>query len=194
MISIGMLVEGYGEVDAGPTLVRRIAKEILRAQPPLVARPFRTPKSRLARPEAIERAVDFLAIRSGAGGRILVLVDADQDCPVALAQSLVQRAKAARQDRRIEVVVAKVEFEAWLIAGIHTLHGRFGVDAPAPVPGDCESIRDAKGWLHSRIDGGYKPTIDQDRLTREIGLDGLAARSRSFAKLVRAVDALIRGG
>ena len=55
--------------------------------------------------DLLERAVEFAARQSGEQGRILILLDADDDCPKELAAEMLRRAEAARQDRIIRVVL-----------------------------------------------------------------------------------------
>ncbi len=189
--SIGLIVEGHGEVRAAPVLIRRIAAEQLqRALPRLRDPPLRVPKTRLQRPGELERAVELLSIQVGPLGGVLVLLDSDTDCPVKLADELRTRARAARPDRCIEVAVAKFEFEAWLIAGLGEPDLMVDTVDPSRGPPDCESLRDAKGWLRVRRSVGYQPTVDQEPLVRRLKLPLVAARSRSFRALVNCVDRL----
>ena len=64
-------------------------------------------------------------------------------------------------------------------------------NAKAPE-GDLEaSPRDAKGWLGTIVEGGYKPTRDQAALTRLVDLEVIRARQlRSFRRLESAVSSL----
>lgn len=99
----------------------------------------------------------------------------------------------------VAVVFARQEFESWLIAGIASLRGQalpdgrlIDSDAKAPE-GDLElSPRDAKGWLGTIVEGGYKPTRDQAALTRLVDLDAIRAGGlRSFRRLDSAVSTLL---
>jgi hypothetical protein len=114
----------------------------------------------------IERAVDAEARRVGATGGVLVLLDADDDCPAHLGPSLLARARSSRPDKLVSVVLPKREFEAWFIAAAPSLAGRCGLPDDLETPDDPESIRDAKGWLTRRRTDGlrYKETIDQAAL------------------------------
>lgn len=189
---IGLVVEGHGDVAAAPIVVRRIIVEMIGGAAPLIERPMRIPKSKLVKAGELERAVDFLANQVGRDGAIVVLLDADDDLPCVLGPGLQSRAAAARRDRRIEVVVAKAEFEAWFIAAIESLAGNNGVDSDASFDGDCEAIRNAKGWLDERMSDGYTETLDQQDLARDFDLRASHARSPSFQKLVRSLTRLVR--
>ncbi len=65
-----------------------------------IARPFRVKRGRVVRAGELERAVtQALRSRSGATG-VLVILDADDDCPAELASKLCQRnAKGALSQR-----------------------------------------------------------------------------------------------
>ena len=56
-----------------------------------------------------------LAARQTSDGGILILLDADDDCPKQLAGALLQRARSARSDREIRVVIAKHENVSQLV-------------------------------------------------------------------------------
>ena len=189
---IAPIVEGHGEVEAVPILLRRIAEAVRPAAPVDVLSPIRIDRSKIVKPPELERAVDLAARRAGAGGRILILLDADDDCPAHLAAELLQRARAARTDRVVRVVLAKTEYEAWFLAAARSIAGQHDIAADAVAPPDPEAVRGAKEWLASRMPPGrkYRPTLHQAALTHRF--DMAAARAApSFDKLWRDVTALL---
>jgi len=188
---IACIVEGHGEVEAVPVLIRRIAASLEPSAFPEIPHPMRVPASTLVRNGELERAAEFAARRCGADGAILVLLDCDDECPAELGPALVRRAVTARTDRRIAVVIAKREYETWFLAAAASLRGRRGLPRDLSAPRDPESIRDAKGWLADRMAGGiYSPTTDQAALSASFDLQ--AARvSDSFDKLFREIAALV---
>src|SRR5690606_41542582 len=115
MVTVVPIVEGHGDVQAVPVLIRRIAAHC-RYQTPNVLRPVRVPRQKLVKPGEFERAVQLAMLKGGPDGGILVLVDAEDDCPAQLGPSFVLRAKAVRRNVPIAVVLAKHEFEAWFLA------------------------------------------------------------------------------
>jgi hypothetical protein len=130
--SIASIVEGDGEVRALPKLLFRLAREV--AVPDLrVPTPMRVQRGRLIAPGGVERAVGAVAQRVGAAGGVLVLLDADDDCPATLGPALL--ARAARPDVRVCVVLANREFEAWFVAAVASLAGAHGFPADLSVPG-----------------------------------------------------------
>ena len=141
----------------------------------------------------LERAVDLAARQAGTGGCVLILLDAETDCPRELAPNLLRRAREARRDRDIRVVLAKAEYEAWFLAAANSIAGQHGIGASTEPPDDAEAVTGAKEWLRARMPPGrsYRETLHQPALTAIFDLD--AARSApSFDKLWRDVSELLR--
>lgn len=109
-VTIACVVEGHGEGPALPKLLYRIARE-LSVWDLRVPEPFRMPRGKLVAAGGIERVVETQARRVGGAGGVLVLLDADDDCPATLGPSLLMRARAARPDKAVSVVLASREFE-----------------------------------------------------------------------------------
>lgn len=194
MPTLVTIVEGRGEVSALPILIRRIAAV---AAPSVVARvptPIRVKRERFLKENELERYVDLAARQAGSDGRILILLDADDDCPPQLATDILQRARTARSDRRIEAVLAQREYEAWFLAAADSVAGHRELFCNTVAPDEPESVRDAKGWLTSHMPPGrsYKETRDQAALTVTFDLDQARHRSRSFDKMWRAVAGLMQ--
>lgn len=183
------IVEGHGEVTAVPLLIRRIVSVYAPNVYAEVAKPIRVKRDALVQAGGIENAIDLAARQTGPTDSILVLLDADKDCPFELAVSLAERARKRRPDRTIRVVVAKCEFEAWFLAAARSLAGRRGFPQELDPPSDPEAVRDAKGWLKDRTKPGqsYKPTVDQAALTQAFDLELARDGARSFRKFVKDV-------
>lgn len=194
--TIASVVEGEGELAALPALLRRITYglDIWDAN---IRRPFRVGRGQLIRQGGIEKVVAELAKRVPADqpGGILVVVDADDDCPAQLGSALLERAVATRPDRRCAVVLANREFEAWFMAAAPSLGGHRGMPHGLEVPADCETRRDCKGWLtRHRADGQpYKPIPDQAALADVFDLEMARANAPSFDKFCRDVHYLMTG-
>jgi len=187
-MNVGLLVEGHGEFYAAPILVRRIAGSL--GAHCVVRTVLRQPRSTIIKPGELERAVTLLGNKVGDGGAVLVLIDADDDPACTLGPELLSRATTARPDRRIGVVLAVREYEAWFLVAADSLRGRRGLPADLATPSTPEVLRDAKGWLGDRMPRGYSPTADQPALTDLFDLE-LARRSPSFDKLVRELTRLL---
>jgi hypothetical protein len=187
------IVEGHGEVTAVPILIRRIVAHYAPEVYAHVEPPIRASRAGLVQAGELERMVELAARRTQATDGILIVLDADDDCPRELAEALLARAEAARPDRGIAVVIANREYEAWFLAAAASLRGKRGLADDMEPPPDPEAIRDAKGWLaHQSAQGfSYKPTVDQPALTDLFDLEQAYA-ARSFRKLVKEVVALAR--
>ncbi|WP_326638994.1 DUF4276 family protein [Streptosporangium sp. NBC_01755] len=193
-ISIATVVEGEGEVAALPILLRRIAHD-LSVWNIRIPAPLRVPRSKLVAPGGVEKAVLQASYRVDGLGGILLLIDADDDCPATTGPALLERARQARGDREISMVLANREFEAWFLAAASSLAGHRGLADPLEAPTDPEGPRDAKGWLSTRkIDGtSYRPTVDQAALTTQFDMAQARKNAPSFDKFWRDVERLIRG-
>lgn len=185
--TIATIVEGQGEVRALPVLLRRMASEIAPEVYLDLPRPYRVGRGSLFVPCGIERAVAAVAEQGrGRTPGVLVLLDADDDCPAELGPQLLARARAARPDRSGAVVLANREFEAWFLAAATSLRGHRGLSADLTPPAGPESPRDCKGWLSRRREDGreYKPTADQAALAAVFDLRLARKNAPSFDKFV----------
>jgi hypothetical protein len=192
-VPIACIVEGHGEVEAVRILIGRIAERVDPTLSVNVKRPLRVTRSQLVRAGELERAVELAARQVGRQGGILVLIDSDDDCPAELGPQLLDRARKARGDLAIGVVLAKREFEGWFLASAESLRGKRGLPGDLAPPPDPESIRGAKEWIARHMIGGgtYSETLDQPALTAVFDLDQAAARSNSFDKCLREITGLI---
>lgn len=186
-LSVVCVVEGQGDAQAIPLLLRRLVAEM--GENLKSPKPLRVPKSRLLK-DQLERTIELASRKVGRDGGILVVLDADDDCPAQLGPEVLSRARSARADMAIGVVVAKREFEAWLIASAESVAGKRGLQQDLHPPPDPESITGAKEWLSQRMARPYRETIDQAALTNDIDIDRVRTRSGSFDKLCREVEQL----
>lgn len=190
--TIACVVEGHGEKTGLPKVLYRIADRFsvwdLR-----VPMPHRVPRGSLIATGGIERVVGAEANRVGDAGGVLVLLDADDDCPAELGPSLLARAQSARPDKHIAVVLPNREFEAWFLAAAASLGGLCGLPEELTPPNDPEGIRDAKGWLtRQRADGlQYSPTVDQAALGSAFDMEQARKAAPSFDKFCREVEILL---
>lgn len=186
------IVEGQSEERSVGVLLRRMLGE-LDIYDVKVARAFRVKRTRVVQEGELERAVTQ-AVRSRSGASaVLVMLDADRDCPATLAPELIERGEGATTVP-VRVVLPKVETEAWILAAIESVRGQRGIQEDAECPRDPESVRDAKGALSARMVGtrGYVATDDQPALLSALDLSLAARRSPSFAKLQRDVASLVQ--
>lgn len=191
-VTIASIVEGEGEVRALPKLLFRLAKAL--SVPDLrVPAPMRVPRGKLTAVGGIERAVSAVAHRVGQAGGVLVLLDADDDCPASMGSALLARGRAARPDVPVSVVLANREYESWFLAAAASLAGSQGFPVGLSGPADPEGVRGAKEWLtRHRQDGRpYKPTVDQPLLSSAFDIEHARGRAPSLDKLCRDVQSLL---
>jgi hypothetical protein len=179
------IVEGDGEVAALPILLRRIGAWLTPENFLDVPTPIRVRRDRFLKKDAdFRKFLGLASAKAGDSGWILILLDADDDCPADLGVQIVDRAREAAPHRRVAVVLAKREYEAWFLASATSLNGKRGLVLDGPVTFDPETPRDAKGWLSERMPGSkYREITDQPAFSAEMNLEQARAGSRSFRKL-----------
>jgi hypothetical protein len=184
-------VEGHGEVAALPILLRRIALWRCPETYVDVQLPIRVHRDRfLNREDEFSRHLQLAGGKCGHDGWVLILLDADDDCPATLGRNILARAQQVLPNRSISVVLANREFEAWFIGAARSLNGHRGlVVGDADLNVAAEGPRDAKGWLRQRMASGtYGETTDQPAFAAKMDLGEALDRCRSFRKLCREWD------
>ena len=189
-LSIALMVEGHGEVQAAPLLLRRIFQEVYESFAVSIEKPFRVPRSKICnKSNDFRRAMQFLGMKNP--DAIFIIFDSDDDCPVSIAQEVRAAAQAEVVDTPIFVVAAQREYEAWLLAGSAELEI---VDKVAyeKLPSSLESVRNPKLLLKKVLASGtYSETVDQSRLTGRFDLELARSLSTSFDKLVRDLGKIL---
>ena len=187
------IVEGYGEVAAVPALLRRLRTEAAAFQIE-VNRPIRKKRYQLVNEDSLRAAVRLALLQQDCGS-VLVLFDADDDCPKELSPKLRKWAQDEARSTPCSVVLAKREYEAWFLAAIESLRGKRGLRWDAASHGNPEAPRGAKEELQERLEPGctYSETIDQVALTAEFDLREAYTHCRSFRSAVKAFGELVEG-
>jgi hypothetical protein len=186
-MKIYLLVEGYGEVEAAPILLRRLLAEA-RCYGLDVGAPIRRTQSQLRSQQGIQAGVR-LALLQPECAAVVILFDGEDDCPKQVAEEVREWAQAAAGDTPCDVVIAYREYETWFLAALESLRGSHGIRADATAPANPESRRDAKGALEEFMpaDRAYSETGDQPAMSAVFDLALAHRRNRSFRKLVKAV-------
>jgi len=187
MMPIVSIVEGDGEVSALPVLLRRLATE---RDPVALVNPLQPIRVRrdkfLNKEEEFRRQLLLAAAKCGGDGWILIVLDADDDCPKALGAEIYQRAQKYVPHRRLSVVLANREFEAWFIAAAQSLNGIRGFAVAPDERVEAETPRNAKGWIRAHMQGSaYSEILDQPAFAASIDLQKAFDNSRSFRKLCK---------
>lgn len=189
-MTIQPIVEGHGEVQALPVLLRRLLHE-MEMWDVGVGQPIRRQRDELVTQASLERAV-AVARRRDDCGSVLILIDGDDDCPAHLGPRLCEWAAATVVP--CEVVLAHREYEAWFLAAIESLRGLRGIREDAQPSSDPETPRGAKEKIEDRMEDrrSYSETKDQPALSARFSLSDAYRRSRSFRKFTAAVGSLVR--
>lgn len=185
------IVEGYGEVDALPVLLRRFQEES-ESFALGIGRPIRRHRHQLVHESDVRKAVR-LALLDPDCAAILIVLDADDDCPAELAPSISAWASEEAPQVPSAVVLACREFETWFLASLESLRGNCRIRADAVSPVEPEAIRGAKETLESFMVPGasYSETVDQPRMAASFSFSQAYSRSRSFRKLAKAFGHLL---
>ena len=191
-IQIGCIVEGHGEVEAVPLLIRRVAANLYPESAVIIPRPIRISRDKLLQAGGLEQWVEIISVRIGAQGAIFVILDSDDDCPAELGPDLFHRASQVHTGLPIAVVLAKCEFEAWFLTAAESLRGQRGLGDDIHPPNDPEAIRGAKEWLSHRMEGrrSYSETHDQPALAALFDIEQ-ARQADSFDKCYRDIVRLL---
>jgi hypothetical protein len=206
-----LFVEGKGDVNAAPALVKRLLTEFNAWSSVILApAPFRVRGwGSLLRENGKDwiRYLKASAVAHRPLGGVLLILDGDIKsqgafCARNKAWELSRLARQGGAGSRFSVatVFAVQEYESWLIAGVESLagkalpDGRQGVNAGVVAPSANleQAPRGAKGWLNSNMSKGYKPAKDQKALTEMVDLQAIRNRGlRSFRRLEDALRQLI---
>lgn len=193
MRQIVPIVEGPGDAAALPHLIRRILDRLGLADIQ-VLRPVyqKQGKDKLLEQGVLEHYAERALERAKGDARVILLVDADEDC--AKEQGLELQKRLARIAPESAAVLAVRTYENWLLADASALGRDGGFRDRISPPGNPEEVRDAKRWLGDRrVDGrSYRPTLDQARLTELVDVVAVRERCRSFRKLWREVERMAR--
>lgn len=207
MKKIVLFVEGEGEADAAPLLVKKLINEIPEAwqSVTLDLDPFRVGEvNRLLKANSFQKKLRAANCRGEVGG-VIVLLDGDVKveknklCAAKLGVEMAQLASevGAGSTFSVAVVFALQEFESWLIASYESIGGNTlpdGREIPMgkKLPDDVElAPRDAKKWWKECI-GKYKPSLDQAELTKLFDPDCVRKKKlRSFTRLESAVSEIV---
>lgn len=203
------IVEGHTEGQPERACVGRLLHRVweqLLGQPERlqVVEPFRGHRDQLVQPDGlalagtVARALVKLRSKSkkDAQARLLVLIllDAENDCPKALATRLLEVArKEVPETIPVSCVLAKRMLENWIVAGASTLAGVN--DLPDPLPArDKFEDRSGAAWLEAQLRSQnkarkYKKTADAEVFVRMMALQECRDNCPSFDKLCRELEA-----
>jgi hypothetical protein len=139
----------------------------------------------------LQKYLLYAKMRPGCSA-ILVLLDADDDCPEALALDLAAQARSLNIPVPIAIVVANHKYEAWFLASLPTIKGSFNIPQSAQFTGNPEGVADPKHWLTEAMPNGraYKETADQAPMTAAMDLNIAGTSCRSLRRMSHAIRQL----
>ncbi|MGW7610048.1 DUF4276 family protein [Streptomyces sp. NPDC054766] len=192
---IAPIVEGHGEERALHGLLQRLVPHLLPGAYADIQRPHRIPRDRMLKPDPLATALTVVTARTPTPTGVVALLDADDDCPVELAQRLRGHAQVSHAHVPLVAVVAVREFEAWFLAGAAGLAGRAGLPADLTPPSAPETIRGAKEWISRHMPRGatYQETAHQPSFATCFDLDAARSGAPSFDKFCRDILFLLTG-
>jgi len=157
-----------------------------------IAKPVRVWRNRVVKPGELESAVSLARLRPNCSA-IMIVLDADDDCPRELAPELLRRARQTVQNMPISMVMPNSELEAWFVGSIESLRGERSIRGTAVSPSDPESIRDAKRWLRKEMSGSrtYMAVDDQPAFAERFDLDRAYEQCRSFRKFREDFETMV---
>ena len=190
------VVEGDGDTFAVPNLISSILRNV-KDRSLIVGKPKNAHgATNLKKSNGIESFVKYAWMEPNCAG-VLVILDSDDDCPVQLAESLALRIRTIGCRKPTVIVAAAKEYESWFLASCGTLTGieHRGVTLlPKKLvfTGDPDSKRGAKEWINKQLPRNtcYKETVHQLLFTRKISHQVAATNSRSFRRMLSAIDKL----
>ena len=175
-MALAAIVEGHAEMHSIPVLMRRLGID--------VARPFRVKRNLVVKPGELERALKFTLRDRQNVSAVLVLLDADDDCPAELAPQMLERC-ARVASVPVSVVFAVREIEAWFLGGIESLRGHRGIRDDASYDANPEAPRGAKERLEGFMRDSYVDVVDQPALMASLDWEAARLRCPSLDKLLR---------
>ena len=189
------VVEGPGDRSAVPILLRRLLWEHFSNYDIGVDKT----KSAKGKPNLLrnfEKFLRYASIEPSCAG-ILVLLDADDKCPVEEAKGLMERATALGLRQPVTIVEANRQYETWILANLDSQKGpeiktKLRIAEATSYRGEIENTN-AKIRLSSMMPSGraYKETRDQASLSPFIDIEHTRRRSRSFRRLCHAVEEIL---
>jgi hypothetical protein len=190
-IRIVAIVEGRGEEKSAPLLLSKILQSmnVYTVQPDY--KPVWQHRQKIVKEGQLEKAIE-LALRTRRNvGAVLILLDADDDCPAFLGPELLRRAQDAT-NLPVAVVLAKKEFEAWFLGCLESFRGFMGIPADVRAPTNPETLG-AKGRIEGFCQGvKYLSSVHQVEFVSRMDLSVCRKNCDSFDKLWRDVEALVK--
>jgi len=179
---LGLVVEGRGEIQAVPALLRKRLEEKGDYRD-IVGKPVPcNGRFNALRPRGIEGYVAVAAARPGCRG-VLVVLDGEGDAVCELGPELAKRASQHSAGKEVVTCLADAKYEDWLVSSAESLE----LPNLAYRP-EADAVKVLREALHPIK---YVKPIWQPKLTYRMSLDLAASRNQSLARFLRKFDALV---
>ncbi len=178
------IVEGEGDVEAFPILLRRLVRS-LGIVGISVGKPIRLKTDQLVKHDGFCKALSLARIKGASA--IIVVFDLDSDCARQYVGDMSTWAGEIHTGLPFASVMARKEYEAWFLASIESLRGKRGIRSNAAISFDPESRRSAKDEIKKLLKRGrfYSESADQAALSALMNLAEAYSGASSFRKLVK---------
>ena len=193
--SIALLIEGDGDYDAVPLLVRNIAAVKAFHDLTVGTKPIKVGDAHaILKSEKFVRLFEYAITRDDIDA-VLIASDCEDYCPVEAVQGVYARVDEIvnRVKKPVGVAFFCREYETMFLANADHLSKRSKsiVLDPAKLPSNISflTVRNAKGMLKGIISANtYKETRDQARLTGAMDVQHCAAAYRPLKHLVNVIE------
>lgn len=194
MRALHLLVEGAGDEQAAPPLIRRLLHEEHQRYDWLVDPKHVMKVGSLAKLRGrLANYIEHLRAKASCAGA-LILLDLEDQLPCEEAPVLAEEiARLQPLPFPVVIVFAHREYESWFLAGLAGIAaGSPHFPAGLTYPNDPEAKRGAKEELDKRMPATvkYNPVLHQAEFTRLLRFEE-ARRAPSFRRLERALGELL---
>lgn len=186
MGKLQLIVEGFGEVQAAPTLVRNtlFANGIYDCE---VLRPHRRCCLPALESNNWTNFDRFLETAFIEGASVLWMLDCDDGCPIDWISKIYDHLNGAYLKQPLAIVLWVREFEVLFLYDWQKLVESLGA-LPCETVANPEAIRGVKGFIDRHLPNGiiYKETTHQNSITAMLDINQLRS-NRSFQHFERAL-------
>lgn len=185
------IVEGHGEVEAVPILLRRLVACANLQGIVKINSSIRKQRNKLVDKSKLNEVIG--SARRQKSDAILIMFDGDDNCPATLGPRVQLWAQEAAGDIPCQVVIPHQEYEAWFLASIVSLQGMRGIKQSVKLHPNPEGVRGVKKQIRERMERGwsYNETIHQPSFSARFSMVAAYRQCRSFRKMMTAFGALL---
>jgi Domain of unknown function (DUF4276) len=202
-LRVAPIVEGDGEFACVRILLQRVWYEMLGGEYISVVQPVKEHRAGIVKEDVLRKAVRSAALKlkkpptSNDPALVLILIDANKDCPRELGPKLLEIARQVYPVTDVACILAKVEYETCFAAAADSLSEYFDLSSHPPASEAPEEARHGKAWVEQRFRktkqrSKYTEPRDQPAMTSAMNLNLCRQWSPSFDKLCRDLEQRLR--